>query len=49
MSIPAQMKEDVKLAVQGRCPIGEALRSGGVLMTKEFVLRSTKDFMREVL
>lgn len=49
MSIPAQMKWDVEYAVKGRCPIGECLRSGGQLMTKEKVLAEVRAFAKEVL
>jgi len=38
MSIPAQMLEDVSLAVKGRCPIETCLCSGGNLMKKEQVM-----------
>ena len=38
MSIPAQMIQDVSLAVKGRCPIETCLCSGGNLMKKQQVM-----------
>lgn len=49
MSIPAQLVWDVEHAVKGRCPIGECLRSGGQLMTKEKVLEEARRLAKEVL
>ncbi|MCC8122694.1 MAG: 3-methyl-2-oxobutanoate dehydrogenase subunit VorB [Oscillospiraceae bacterium] len=37
MSIPAQMLQDVELAVQGRCPVDTCLASGGNLIRKQQV------------
>ena len=49
MSIPAQMKWDIEYAVQGRCPIGECLRSGGQLLTNDQVMKGAEEFIKEVL
>ena len=38
MSIPAQMLQDVAMAVKGRCPIETCLCSGGNIMKKEQVM-----------
>ena len=38
MSIPAQMVYDVKLAVQGRCPIETCLHSGGEITSREEIM-----------
>ncbi|MBO4725954.1 MAG: 3-methyl-2-oxobutanoate dehydrogenase subunit beta, partial [Firmicutes bacterium] len=48
MSIPAQMRWDVEYAVQGRCPIGECLRSGGQLLTNAQVMEGAQKFIKEV-
>ena len=42
MSIPAQMVYDVKLAVQGRCPIETCLHSGGEITNREEIIRVVK-------
>lgn len=40
MSIPAQMIQDVSMAVQGRCPIHSCLCSGGNLLKRETVVEA---------
>ena len=42
MSIPAQMIQDVKLAVKDRCPIETCLCSGGNIMGREMILDAVK-------
>jgi 2-oxoglutarate ferredoxin oxidoreductase subunit alpha len=38
MSIPAQLGQDVKAAVRGRCPIEYCLCSGGNIMSRQAIL-----------
>lgn len=45
MSIPAQMIQDVSLAVKGRCPIETCLCSGGNLMKKQQVMDAVAKLM----
>ena len=40
MSIPAQMVQDVRMGVKGRCPIETCLCSGGNIMSREAVLQA---------
>ena len=40
MSIPAQLVQDVKTAVVGRCPIETCLCSGGNIMSREAILKA---------
>ena len=40
MSIPAQLVQDVRMAVKGRCPIETCLCSGGNIMSREAVLKA---------
>lgn len=40
MSIPAQLVQDVRMGVKGRCPIETCLCSGGNIMSREAVLRA---------
>lgn len=42
MSIPAQMVLDVQLAVKERCPIHTCLRSGGEIMSRDYVVAAAK-------
>lgn len=42
MSIPAQLRLDVELAVKGRAPITECLRSGGEIMSREEIVRGAR-------
>ncbi|MCF0140799.1 MAG: 3-methyl-2-oxobutanoate dehydrogenase subunit VorB [Mogibacterium sp.] len=49
MSIPAQMKFDVEHAVQGRCPIAEVGRSGGIILTNAEVEEAARKLAKEVL
>ncbi len=42
MSIPAQMIQDVKMAVKDRCPIETCLCSGGNIMGREMILDAVK-------
>lgn len=45
MSIPAQMVQDVKLAVKDRCPIHTCLCSGGNIMKRGQVLEAAKEIL----
>lgn len=40
MSIPAQLVQDVRMGVKGRCPIETCLCSGGNIMSREAVLKT---------
>lgn len=40
MSIPAQLVQDVRMGVKGRCPIETCLCSGGNIMSREAVLEA---------
>ena len=40
MSIPAQMVQDVRAGVKGRCPIETCLCSGGNIMSREAILNT---------
>ncbi len=40
MSIPAQLVQDVRMGVKGRCPIETCLCSGGNIMSREAVLNA---------
>lgn len=40
MSIPAQLVQDVRMGVKGRCPIETCLCSGGNIMSREAVLKA---------
>ena len=42
MSIPAQLVLDVRLAVKDRCPIHTCLRSGGEIMSRDYVVAAAK-------
>ena len=42
MSIPAQMVYDVKLAVQGRCPIETCLHSGGEITSRDEIIKMVR-------
>ena len=42
MSIPAQFKEDVKIAVSDRAKVDEVLVSGGNIMTREAIVEKAK-------
>ncbi len=46
MSIPAQMINDVKLAVRGRCPIETCLHSGGEIMGRDEVMVMARQLAR---
>lgn len=45
MSIPAQMVQDVELAVKDRCRIRTCLRSGGEIMSREDVLKAARELV----
>lgn len=40
MSIPAQLVQDVRMGVKGRCPVETCLCSGGNIMSREAVLKA---------
>lgn len=42
MSIPAQFKEDVEIAVNGRAPVYDYLRSGGNILSKEEIVKRAR-------
>ena len=46
MSIPAQMVQDVKLAVKDRCPIETCLHSGGEMMSRAEVMDAARKLCR---
>jgi len=46
MSIPAQMVNDVKLAVAGRCPIETCLHSGGEIMGRDEVVTRARELAK---
>lgn len=47
MSIPAQMVQDVELAVKGRCRIQTCLRSGGEIMSREDVVQAARELLNQ--
>lgn len=47
MSIPAQFVQDVSAAVKDRCPIETCLCSGGNLMSREKIMESVKNLMKQ--
>lgn len=47
MSIPAQLIQDVEMAVKGRCPIETCLCSGGNIMSREKVLDAVKNLVKQ--
>lgn len=46
MSIPAQMLQDVKMAVKDRCPITTCLCSGGNIMGREKIIDAVKKLLK---
>ena len=40
MSIPAQLVQDVRVGVKGRCPVETCLCSGGNIMSRNAVLEA---------
>lgn len=46
MSIPAQLVYDVELGVKGRCPVKTCLRSGGEIMSREFIINAVKELYK---
>ncbi|HNX99267.1 MAG TPA: 3-methyl-2-oxobutanoate dehydrogenase subunit VorB [Oscillospiraceae bacterium] len=46
MSIPAQMADDVRLAVRQRCPIGTCLHAGGEIMGRNEVMAKARALVR---
>ncbi len=46
MSIPAQMLQDVQLAVKDRCPITTCLCSGGNIMGREMIIDAVKNLLK---
>ncbi|MDD6021834.1 MAG: 3-methyl-2-oxobutanoate dehydrogenase subunit VorB [Acutalibacteraceae bacterium] len=47
MTIPAQMRDDIELPVQGRCPVYEYGRSGGVLLDDDGVYQAIEKIVKE--
>lgn len=47
MSIPAQMVNDVKLAVMNRCPIHTCLHAGGEIMGRGEVISAAKALLTD--
>ncbi|MDD5823111.1 MAG: 3-methyl-2-oxobutanoate dehydrogenase subunit VorB [Firmicutes bacterium] len=46
MSIPAQFVEDVKVAVDGRCPIATYGRSAGIMLSKAEMIEAAKAMLK---
>lgn len=47
MAIPAQMVDDVKIAVKGRAPISSFGRSGGNIITDDDIIKGIKEIVNE--
>ena len=47
MTIPAQMRDDIEVPVQGRCPVYEYGRSGGVLLDDDGVYEAIENVIKE--
>ncbi len=46
MSIPAQMANDVKLYVRGRCPVETCLHAGGEIMGRDEVVAKVRELVK---